>query len=138
MAACARPELVPLRTLAEEAADNEFALADKYEGREISVRGMLVEFGVKRREVVEHDISFIGPYAAFGESRMGYERIPYVLLSPDDGEGGVAAVCYFEDRDELRSLKRGETKRFVGTFSAYRRARNLPTFVLVQCSLESE
>ncbi len=71
----------------------------------------------------------------------GYELKPYVALSPEDGEGGVMLLCFFdlEQRGEVAALERGQFATVDGTYGRLRphrgRARD-PALRLLDCRVD--
>jgi hypothetical protein len=129
---CSAPTSVGIRSLAADGANNELALSERYEGKELRVTGKVVTIGQAKREVV--DVEYSGSSAT---GRKSYELKPYVALSPDDGEGGVMLLCFFDldQRGELAELERGQLVTFDGTYGAYGRTKRVPVLRLYDCSI---
>ena len=134
---CASPTTVGMRSLAADGANNELALAEQYEGELLRVTGRVVTIGQAKREVlnVEYSPMTMGTGTATGTK--GYELKPYVALSPEDGEGGVMLLCFFDldRRGEVAALERGQFVTVDGTYGAYGRTKDVPVLRLYECSI---
>jgi hypothetical protein len=131
---CSSPTSVGIRTLAADGAANELALDERYEGRELRVTGNVVTVGQAKRDVVNVEYS-PGGWAATG--RKGYELKPYVAMSPEDGEGGVMLLCFFDIgyRAELAALERGQPVTVDGTYGSFGYTKDVPVIKLYECKI---
>jgi hypothetical protein len=131
---CSSPTSVGIRSLAADGADNELALAEKYDGERLRATGTVVTVGQAKREVVNVEYSG-GGWAATG--RKGYELNPYVSMSPEDGKGGVILFCFFdiEQRGEFAVLERGQLVTVDGTYGSFGKSQGVTMITLWDCSI---
>lgn len=104
---CAKkPMAVDLRSVLDEAAQNELAPAVRLTNRDLLVEGVVVRTGMQTEWSREGTAQTIGFGVVKGESHAVAAQVPFAVIEPGDGKPG-RCMCFFDPvwLEELAAYK---------------------------------
>lgn len=131
---------VNLRTVIDEGRSNELGAVAKYSDHRLIVSARLKSVGLKKQTELRGSGSAV--HVGFttsgqSEAREVNVQYPYAVLTPGDGQSGIA-LCFFnpEDVQEAAQLRPGGPVKLSGRFQEFMRVKGETVLVLNGCSVE--
>jgi hypothetical protein len=136
LSACSKPlQEVHLRSVLDEASENELGPTARLLRQELLIRGIVEQTGLKKQSEQRHS-SVVGLFGQIHtETLRTRSQYPYVIIAPEEGGEG-RALCFFEmnDVDSIVRLKLGDRVRFKAKLQEFLR-RNDQEVMVLACSV---
>jgi len=131
LASCApKPINVDLRSVLDEAADNDLGPTSKLRAQKLLVGGIVERTGLKKQTELEGS-GFAYGGAVTIETERVKRHYPYVVLIPWDKKQG-RAMCFFElfEADDIAQLAVGDKVTFEGELQEFTKSNGQEVMVL--------